>query len=40
VTVENSERSTVKVARDATRLVTDLFRIRRWAREGAYQAAH
>jgi dolichyl-phosphate beta-glucosyltransferase len=38
VTVENSERSTVNVARDAARLVADLFRIRRWSREGRYQA--
>ncbi|MBA2433685.1 MAG: glycosyltransferase [Chthoniobacterales bacterium] len=37
VEVQNSTRSTVKVARDATRLVRDLFRIRRWAREGRYQ---
>jgi putative flippase GtrA len=37
VQVENSPRSTVKVARDAARLVRDLFRIRRWARRGAYQ---
>ena len=36
VEVENSERSTVKVVRDATRLVTDLFRIRRAARDGRY----
>lgn len=36
VRVENSERSTVKVARDALRLVRDLFRIRRWAKQGAY----
>jgi dolichyl-phosphate beta-glucosyltransferase len=40
VTVENSTRSTVKVARDSARLVRDLFRIRRWAREGAYQLGH
>jgi dolichyl-phosphate beta-glucosyltransferase len=38
VTVENSTRSSVKVVRDASRLVADLFRIRRWAREGRYQA--
>ena len=37
VRVENSSRSTVNVARDAGRLVRDLFRIRRWAREGRYQ---
>ncbi|MPY94178.1 MAG: glycosyltransferase [Acidimicrobiia bacterium] len=36
VRVENSERSTVKVVRDALRLVRDLFRIRRWAKQGAY----
>jgi glycosyltransferase involved in cell wall biosynthesis len=37
VQVENSTRSTVNVVRDASRLVRDLFRIRRWARAGAYQ---
>jgi hypothetical protein len=37
VNVANSERSTVKVVRDAGRLVRDLFRVRRWAREGRYQ---
>lgn len=37
VQVENSERSTVKVVRDASRLVADLFRVRRWSREGRYQ---
>jgi dolichyl-phosphate beta-glucosyltransferase len=36
VRVENSERSTVHVVRDAARLVRDLFRIRRWAHGGAY----
>jgi glycosyltransferase involved in cell wall biosynthesis len=36
VQVENRTRSTVKVARDAARLVRDLFRIRRWARQGRY----
>lgn len=40
VRVENSTRSTVRVARDAARLARDLFRIRRWAREGRYQAGH
>jgi hypothetical protein len=40
VRVENSTRSTVNVARDAVRLGRDLFRIRRWAREGRYQAAN
>jgi glycosyltransferase involved in cell wall biosynthesis len=37
VRVENSASSTVKVVRDAARLGRDLFRIRRWAREGRYQ---
>lgn len=37
VTVENSERSTVRVVRDAARLVTDLFRIRANARAGLYE---
>lgn len=36
VQVENSSRSTVRVARDAVRLVRDLFRIRRWAKRGDY----
>lgn len=36
VRVENSERSTVRVVRDAGRLVRDLFRIRRWALQGRY----
>ena len=36
VRVENSERSTVKVARDAFRLMRDLIRVRRWAKQGAY----
>jgi glycosyltransferase involved in cell wall biosynthesis len=36
VRVENSTRSTVRVARDAVRLVRDLFRIRRWAVVGVY----
>jgi putative flippase GtrA len=39
VEVANSSRSSVRVVRDAARLVRDLFRIRRWAREGAYQAS-
>jgi hypothetical protein len=39
VTVSNTARSTVHVVRDATRLVRDLFRIRRRARLGAYQLA-
>lgn len=38
VQVENSSRSTVHVVRDASRLVADLFRVRRWAREGRYQS--
>ena len=36
VRVENSSRSTVKVVRDALRLVRDLFRIRAWDRLGVY----
>ena len=36
VRVENSSRSTVRVLRDALRLVRDLFRIRRWAHLGTY----
>jgi glycosyltransferase involved in cell wall biosynthesis len=36
VTVENSDRSTVRVARDALRLLRDLLRIRQWSRQGAY----
>ena len=38
VKVENSERSTVKVVRDAGRLLRDLLRIRRWAKQGCYDA--
>jgi dolichyl-phosphate beta-glucosyltransferase len=37
VEVTNSSRSTVRAARDAARLVTDLFRMRRWSAEGAYE---
>jgi hypothetical protein len=37
VEVVNSSRSTVNVARDATRLVRDLVRIRRWGRLGYYE---
>lgn len=37
VEVVNSSRSTVNVARDALRLVRDLFRIRRWGRIGQYE---
>jgi glycosyltransferase involved in cell wall biosynthesis len=36
VVVENSDRSTVRVVRDALRLLRDLVNIRRWARAGAY----
>ena len=36
VRVENSSRSTVHVARDALRLVRDLFRIRGWSAIGVY----
>jgi putative flippase GtrA len=36
VTVENSERSTVKVVRDGMRLLVDIVRVRWWAREGRY----
>lgn len=39
VTLENSERSTVRVAKDAARLIRDLFRIRRFARAGLYEAS-
>ncbi len=38
VEVANPARSTVQAARDAARLVTDLFRIRHWAAQGAYEA--
>lgn len=37
VTVSNTTRSTVHIVRDTARLVRDLFRIRRRAREGGYQ---
>jgi glycosyltransferase involved in cell wall biosynthesis len=36
VTVENSERSTVKIVRDGLRLIVDIVRVRWWAREGRY----
>jgi dolichyl-phosphate beta-glucosyltransferase len=36
VRVENSARSTVRVLRDALRLVRDLFRVRQWSAEGRY----
>lgn len=39
VEVVNSSRSSVNVARDAARLVWDLFQIRRWARIGRYELA-
>jgi glycosyltransferase involved in cell wall biosynthesis len=39
VTVSNTSRSTVNAARDGWRLVRDLWRIRRWARAGAYDEA-
>jgi dolichyl-phosphate beta-glucosyltransferase len=38
VAVVNSARSTVRAARDAARLVVDLFRIRHWSAAGAYEA--
>ena len=38
VEVANSSRSTVSAARDAARLLADLFRIRHWSAEGAYEA--
>jgi dolichyl-phosphate beta-glucosyltransferase len=38
VDVANSSRSTVSAARDAARLLVDLFRIRHWSAEGAYEA--
>ncbi|MBI2704221.1 MAG: glycosyltransferase family 2 protein [Actinobacteria bacterium] len=37
VRVENQSRSTVHVARDAARLVRDLFRIRSWDLQGVYE---
>jgi dolichyl-phosphate beta-glucosyltransferase len=37
VQVQNSDRSTVKVVRDAVRLVRDLVRIRGFAKKGCYQ---
>jgi glycosyltransferase involved in cell wall biosynthesis len=36
VRVENSPRSTVRVARDGLRLIRDLFLVRRWSVEGRY----
>ncbi|HET8621605.1 MAG TPA: glycosyltransferase [Acidimicrobiales bacterium] len=38
VDVTNSARSTVHAARDALRQAADLFRIRHWSAEGAYEA--
>jgi dolichyl-phosphate beta-glucosyltransferase len=38
VEVQNSERSTVHVVRDFSRLLRDLARIRAWGRMGAYEA--
>jgi putative flippase GtrA len=38
VEVANPARSTVQAARDAAGLVADLFRIRHWAAQGAYEA--
>ena len=37
VEVTNSDRSTVRAARDALRLIVDLFRMRHWAAEGRYE---
>jgi putative flippase GtrA len=39
VSVENSERSTVRAARDGLRLLSDLVRIRRWAKQGRYDGS-
>jgi len=36
VRVENSTRSSVRVVRDAARMMMDLFRIRRWSARGVY----
>lgn len=36
VTVENSERSTVRLVADTRQLFADLFRVRRWAARGVY----
>lgn len=38
VEVSHSSRSTVRVTRDAARLVRDLFRMRHWAATGVYEA--
>jgi glycosyltransferase involved in cell wall biosynthesis len=37
VSIVNSSRSTVHVVRETARLVRDLFRIRRWSKQGAYR---
>jgi putative flippase GtrA len=37
VEVTNSDRSTVRAARDAVRLIADLVRMRHWAAEGRYE---
>jgi dolichyl-phosphate beta-glucosyltransferase len=37
VAVENSDRSTVRAVRDGFRLLADLLRIRRWAKQGLYE---
>jgi hypothetical protein len=39
VRVANTARSTVRPLRDGVGLIRDLFRIRRWARAGAYHGA-
>ena len=39
VEVMHSDRSTVRVARDALRLVADLLRVRHWSATGAYELA-
>lgn len=38
VAVENSERSTVRAVRDGMRLLADIVRIRRWAKQGVYES--
>ena len=37
VSIVNSSRSTVHVVRETARLVRDLFRIRRWSKQGVYR---
>jgi len=39
VAVRNTRASTVRVVRDAARLMRDVLRIRRWARQGVYEVA-